>query len=176
MSHIHKIAFLACRILSVYILANWLGALAGSAVSLLYFPPNGQIILSSVVSMALPVAIGVLIWIFSGRLAALMVKPAAGQAGEEEPAGPVDWDTVQVVAFSITGVFFIVNAVPSLVSAFAVYTLLPQPNIGQAGLQNASRMAEAVIRILLGVWLVLGSKGLVKLLKKIRTAGVNPNE
>jgi len=171
MSHTQKIAFLACRIISVYLLANWLGVFGSSVVSLFYLPPNTTGILNGVVGMALPVVIGALLWIFSAKLAGFMVKPLEGQE-PEMMAAAFDLDTVQVLAFTITGVFLLVNTIPSLVSALTVYAVLPEPSMGQIWLETLRRLVDSVIRVILGLWLVLGSKGLVALIKKIRTVGV----
>lgn len=171
MDYLQRIAFLACRIISVYLLANWLGVFGSSVVTLFYYPLNTPGLLSGVVSMAIPVVIGVLVWIYSAKLAGFMVR-----SEEEEQAGIMsasfDLDTVQVLAFTIMGVFLIVNAVPSLVAALTVYVVIPHPDLGQIGLENLSRLVNSLIRIILGLGLVLGSQGLVAAIQKIRTIGV----
>lgn len=83
-----------------------------------------------------------------------------------------DLETVQILAFTIIGVLLIVNAVPSLIPALTVYAVLHEHNVGQVGLESLSQLVDSAIRIILGLWLVLGSKGLVNLIKRIRTAGV----
>lgn len=171
MSHTQRIAFLACRIISVYLLANWLGLFGSSLASLFYLPLSMPGVLNGVVGMALPVVIGALLWIFSAKLAGSMVKPLESQEPEMMTA-TFDLDTVQALAFTITGVFLLVNAFPSLVSTLSVYAVLPEPRMEQMWLEALRRLVDAVIRIILGLWLVLGSKGLVDLIKKIRTAGV----
>jgi len=171
MSHLHKLAFVACRIISVYLLANWLGAFSRSVVALFadsFRTPN---ILIGVVGMAIPMLIGVLIWIFSNKLAGFMVKPQEGQDANLMSV-TFDLDTIQVLAFTVMGVFLIVNTVPSLVSTLAVYAILPKPDIGQVRLEVLSALLNSGIQIIMGVWLVLGGKGLVALIKKIRTVGV----
>ncbi|HWQ41826.1 MAG TPA: hypothetical protein VN456_07295 [Desulfosporosinus sp.] len=177
MTYFHRIAFLACRIISVYLLAKWLGLFGSSVVTLFYLPPNTPTILGGVVSMAFPVVIGILLWIFSAKLAGFMVKTPEGQEAEMMSAtsatsATFDLETVQILAFTIIGVLLIVNAVPSLISALTVYAVLPEHNVGQVGLESLSRLVDSAIRIILGLWLVLRSKGLVNLIKKIRTAGV----
>lgn len=172
MTHLHKIAFLACRITSVYFLANWLGALGSIVSTLFYFPTNMQAVLGSMVSMVFPVAIGVLLWIYSDKLAGFMVKPQDVQETEMISAS-FDLETVQILAFTIIGVFLIVKAIPSLVSALTVCVILPQHSVGQVWLQTISQLVDSVIQIILGLWLVLGSKGVVNFIKKIRTIGVS---
>lgn len=172
MTYLHKIAFLACRIIGVYILTKWLGALCSSVVSLSYLPPDTSTILNGVVSMAFPVVIGVLVWIFSDKLSGFMVKSKEGQDAEMMSV-TFDLETVQIMALAITGVILIVNAVPSLISTLTVYAVSPGPNVNQVWLgQILSRLVDSSVRIILGLWLVLGSKGLVNYIKKIRTAGI----
>ncbi|MDR3601136.1 MAG: hypothetical protein P4L49_11755 [Desulfosporosinus sp.] len=175
MTYFHKIAFLACRIISVYLLAKWLGLFGSSVVSLFYLPPNMPTILGGVVSMAFPVVVGILLWIFSAKLAGFMVKTPEDQDAEMMSA-TFDLESVQILAFTIIGVLLIVNAVPSLIPALTVYAVLPVHNVGQVGLESLSRLVDSAIRIILGLWLVLGSKGLVNLMKKIKTAGVRRSD
>lgn len=96
MNPMHKIAFLACRITSVFFLANWLGALGSLVSTLFYFPTNMQAILGGVVSMVFPVAIGVLLWIYADKLAGFMVKPKPQDVRESEMiSAAFDLETVQ---------------------------------------------------------------------------------
>ena len=165
-----KIALLACRIIAVFIIANWLGNLSASLVAFFYQPFNLQNLIYGVVSMALPVVVGILLWVFSTRLAAYMVKPL--ERGEETPAVMVEPETVHALAFTIVGILLLVNALPNLVSALTTYSLLPEHAVARSLVEVISRVTDSAVRIILGLCLIFGSKGLAGLLKKIKTAGV----
>ncbi len=172
MSYNHRIAFLALRIISVYLLANWLGAFSMSVVSLFSYPLNTQVILNGVVSMAVPVLFAILLWIYSDKLAGFMVKPKEKEESEMMSV-TFDLDSIQILAFTIIGVFLIVNAVPSIISAITIFAVMPEPGLDHFGLRNICLMVVTpVIKIMMGLWLILGGRGLVNLIKKVRTVGV----
>ncbi|MHC4881868.1 MAG: hypothetical protein ACYTFX_09545 [Planctomycetota bacterium] len=75
-------------------------------------------------------------------------------------------DDIMIMAVSCIGLYFIITAIPSLVMNLSFYFRLSASSFWQ----NAFRTLVApAVQLGLGVWLFVGSRGIVKLWKKIRS-------
>lgn len=115
--------------------------------------------------------VGVLIvalclWLYPNVLASL----AAGKATKEVFESPISAHTLQYVAFSVLGVWLVLEGLVALVfeifrwATFSI-TMLPGQSVFTTELP---RFASAVAQTLFGFALVLGAKGLMTLVDRFR--------
>ncbi|UWG98831.1 hypothetical protein LPY66_08595 [Dehalobacter sp. DCM] len=166
MNTFQKIAFLACRIISVFLLAKWLGAFSNSVITLFAMPSEGPHLTYYVVASAIPLIIGVLIWIFADKLAGWMT----GSTKQEEFPLTFDLDTAQIIVLTTAGLIMLANAIPSLISAATAYKIIMQ-GLPASSWQIVSGLVDAAVRIIMGVCLTFGSHGIWNIIKKLRTFG-----
>lgn len=114
-----------------------------------------------------PAALGVLIWLLVGRFAE-WILPRRRLAGEREPPLPEDW---QALAFAAGGMFVVIDGLPALIGLAVGLYQTRQPF---EALSSASRLELAVAagRVLLGLLVLLGSRGLGRLVFQLRRGGV----
>jgi hypothetical protein len=114
----------------------------------------------------------VLVIVLSDKAAVWLIKE---DNSIENTNTSISKEDVMVIAVSCIGLYFIVAAMPMLITAFlnnAVYMRrqMGSPFIGPSGLMNIFRnLIAPAVQIALGVWLFAGSKGIVKFWKRIRS-------
>jgi len=123
-----------------------------------------------IMPMALMVAISILLWVFAGKVANCII-------GEDESVDitqSVDYDKAQSIGFSIVGVFVVANALPDLVGC--IYQIAETIKMG---MDYSSIYVEKTISVglkcIIGIWLILGGRGIVNMIKKVRGGGNNEN-
>ena len=118
----------------------------------------------------IPLVFSVLVIVLSDKAATWLIKK---DDNVETTGGSITKDDVMVIAFSCIGLFFIVAAMPMFVQALMNFTVLHRragsPFVGPSDLMNIFRNLIAPgVQVAIGLWLFVGSEGLVKLWKKIR--------
>ncbi len=178
-----EIAALACRILALYAFIQALASIgfvpwmivrasetAGLLKSVLY-------VLMGVLPFTLCTGAGIVLWVQAQRIGGRMLS---GLDDPEAEMKVVPFD-LQVIAFSVVGLALLVQTVPRLVSTF--WMLLYARAKWPPELQEIYRVRvdwknaiTMVVRLGLGLWLLLGARGLVGFLRKVRTAGHKKSE
>jgi hypothetical protein len=116
----------------------------------------------------LPPVFSLAIIILSDKLAEWLIK-------DDHPIelpGSVRKEDVMLVVFTCVGLYLIVTAIPTLIVYLSNFLMFHRARNGvsySGGFYNAYRLVAPVVQIALGVWLFVGSSGLVKLWKKIRS-------
>lgn len=172
---IKDIARLACRLMAVYTIIgavkalNYVIVLPGSS-------PEGiraSLIVTAFLPFILLSALAAILWYRAESLANHLAPDRELSPGRLEIHG----EDVQVIAFSLAGVLVLASAVPQLVQVVASVIDLygfPQP-LRETGFFITTTITKAtglLIQSIIGLWLTLGSRGVVALLKKIREAGL----
>lgn len=119
---------------------------------------------------AIPLLLSLCIIIFSEAIAGRLIK-------NNEPVdvpGPFLKEDVMVVVFSCVGLYLIVTGIPDFIQIFSNLLIFNRYNSDAMSypyrcFYQLSRLIAPVVQIGLGVWLFVGSKGLVKLWHKIRS-------
>ena len=173
-------AVLACRLIAVYLLAQsvfFFASLVHAGIAMAFEPdrragPTPFLQWSQLAVLALPVVAALLLLRFSESIGARLVP-----AGEEPAPGaqaPRSWLPFGLV---LIGVLELVRSLPELVNAVG-YALL----IRSEGLQVplferfGSAILPSALRVGLGLWLVLGSRGIARMIEGVRGAGLRPDE
>jgi hypothetical protein len=159
-----EIATLSLKILSIYFLFKILDQVDNLIYLIAYYNNlnEGNFVnyLMAIVPAILYLIFGTLLWFSSPRLAYIIFKKDTNIATLD-----LSPDNIQLVAFSIAGFFLITNAIPQL-SNILVYNFTTMAYAGKAILK--SEIILAFIKVLLGMWLLLGSKGIVNFVNSLR--------
>jgi len=114
--------------------------------------------------------------IFSNKLPSKM----ASSMIQEEKTTSFTFQNIQVLAFSIIGVWLLSSAIPTLTGLIVqiiIQHLTSQPSdFVFPGSYYISRIVAAVLKLALGIYLFSGGKGLTKLWQKCQsTRGMKPS-
>jgi hypothetical protein len=107
---------------------------------------------------------GIVLWFIAPGLANTIFKPKHDQEKEQ-----VSLESFHAVAFSIAGLFLFVTSFREIVE-YIVYQIQMASSTGKYPL--ASLIIVAILKIAFGLWLILGSKGVVNGIRLLRGAGV----
>jgi|GEM_PF-6184001 len=171
------LARMSIKLVALYYFMNYMVFAVSSIVSLLEIVrrPDEQAdisILFATIPMIIMVVISILLWIFADKLSDRLV----GKVQYVEIAQDIDYEKVQYIAFCIAGILLIGKAMPDLFSS--IYQIIIMTN---SRISNGNRIYDAYlakiigsgIQCILGLWLVLGTGGIINTIKKLRTAGLN---
>ncbi len=103
---------------------------------------------------------GILLWFIAPFLATSIFK----STHEEEPRASSG--DIQEIAFSVVGLFVLAMALPDLVSVVAI--MLTFASTRGAGSAMIDRLVVIVAKSVLGLWLLLGSHGIVRFLRAMQ--------
>lgn len=177
-----EIAVLICKVLGIYAFINAVNSLPLILMPFIISVANGfegtsrmegvarWASVVNAVPLLLNVVAGVLLWSCANGLARRMVQ-------DEKVETPiVIGSEIQIVAFSILGLFTLLQALPRIGQlVINLYNLSRQDALMRQNFQGttASEVVTLVIQLALGSWLLLGSSGLVRLLQSFRSVGLD---
>ncbi len=88
----------------------------------------------------------------------------------------MDYTKVQYIAFSFVGILILCGAIPYLISnIYQTMAMLKEGFITKDSMNyisNISGILQYAFRFIVGLLLVLGSKGIVRAIHKFRNAGI----
>jgi len=168
---------MSIRLIALYYFMTYMVFGVSSIMSLLEIArrPDEQAdigVLSATMPMIIMVVISILLWTFAEKIANCLI-------GEVQDVGivqKIDYDKVQYIGFCIAGVLVIAKAIPDLFSSMYQLVVMAKMQINNGNRLYSSYIAKtigAAIQSVLGFWLVLGTKGIINTIKKLRTVGVN---
>lgn len=171
------LAKVCIRLIALFYMVNYLVITISSVISILEVlrhpvEYNGVGLLSAVTPMSLMVIIGILLWLNADKIAVKLV----GEAPAEGTIQNVDYNKVQYIALLLAGILIVCNSVPDLFSSIYQINSMPKPPIEIPDRIYSGYMAKligAIIKTLMGTYLVLGSKGIGNMIEKFRSAGLN---
>jgi hypothetical protein len=109
--------------------------------------------------------------IFSNKLPSKM----ASSMIQEEKQTPCTFQDIQVLAFSIIGVWLLVSVIPNFIQLIVQIIIVMQHSTSQSssfvfpGSYYISRILASVLKLALGIYLFSGGKGLAKLWQKCQS-------
>ncbi len=174
-----EIASLACKILAVYALLQipqYLQSVYFFVVSLFtevlsFGDAHFQWTLSATfIPTLLYLVVGILLWRRSDALASRMVSDDRPPEGQSTISGRA----VSAIAFSIVGLVVIVHAIPRIARILSYLAFRPTMEFESRWTANVIAELTALgVQVILGAVLFMSSRGLSRLVMKIRTAGQN---
>ena len=123
-------------------------------------------LLSAVTPMIWMNIISILLWLYAGKIADRLI----GEISTEGIIQNMDYNKIQYIAFCVAGILVICNSVPDLFSSIYQIISIPDPQINiPERIYNGyqATLIGAVIKTLLGLWLVFGAKGFINMIKKL---------
>jgi len=116
------------------------------------------------------VCIALLLWFFPVTVARKLL-PKDDRKPEEKDISLKDID---IIAYSILGVWLLATTIPDVIYWILVmYTLEHKGLIHYMSHARVANVVATTIQFIIGVWLLLGAKGLRGLIRKLRYAGAS---
>jgi putative exporter of polyketide antibiotics len=117
-------------------------------------------------------ALAALLWIYPGVLARL----AAGKSSQQVFESPIDARELQQLAFALLGIVFVLEGLIDLINTGLRILAMRGFDASEAWMRQYGwpQLLTEIATILLGIALVLGSRGLVECLRRLRGRGVPP--
>ncbi len=95
---------------------------------------------------------------------------------QEEKTTCFTFQDIQVLAFSIIGVWLLSSAIPTFFQTIVRITVLYSSSQQSVPVYFISQIVAGVLKLALGIYLFSGSKGLTKLWQKFQgTRGMKPS-
>lgn len=171
------LAKMGCRLIAVFYMVTHVGFLPSAVVSIAGMKRNSDpaaviSIAEAFSPMVFVILLCFLLWIYAENISRLMVK------GDEPevPLSEVSYESLRIIAFSFAGVLIAAGALPELLSSATQTILMTSNKIISRGDGNyislVARITGQVVKLLIGLWLILGARGIVGGIKYLRTAGV----
>ena len=130
------------------------------------FPDSGAAAAVGIVSIIL-IAVTVALWFFPLGVARKLISKAT----LDQPT-PLPIDQVQSAGFCLLGLWVLTEAVPRLVYiAFIVYHSTRPNAMVTLEPHNYAGIAQTVVEFSVGLWLLFGARGLLRVIRWARTAG-----
>jgi|GEM_PF-5329369 len=122
-------------------------------------------------SAMLLIIFGLLIWWRSEAIASSIFK-----SDKADETSSIAASEIHVIAFSSIGLFFLCQSLPNIVKLIIFYYQINVASKGYPGLQSDpgllaekySFLVYSIIQTVIGAWLLLGSSGIVKLIRATR--------
>jgi hypothetical protein len=186
-----EIARLACKVLAVWALfdalkaVSMLGRLADSVVSSVRDGWNAQRAIFDMAFVIWPIAqviAAVWLWRRAGVVAAWMTGHDLQDEPDEPDVSPhkANLDEVQSVVLSTLGVWVLLQTIPHAIHVIIVFVLAwttgTKTTIDYASSWVSTNVWVWTAQFVLGMWLIFGSRGIVRMLKRFRYVGLEPNE
>ena len=175
-----KIALVACRVLSIYILVQGLvygsNYILMSMLSITYQTFDKtlryQTILMSLVPAFLSMVLAGVLWIKAEGVSKFIIPYEA----TEEHDNSIDIEKLQTAALAIVGIIIVVKVVPEFIGQIPkILRLKSNPMIVDSlyKTEMTYSIIEKLIRLVLGLFLTLKGRGIIGVIKTLQGAGLN---
>ncbi|OEF96891.1 hypothetical protein BHF71_11290 [Vulcanibacillus modesticaldus] len=130
-------------------------------------------IFASLIPFFIQLLFSALLWIYAEKITNYILL---NNENAQKRSIPLYSQELQAIAFSVIGLVIIADAIPQIFHV--IPNLIRLNEIGsslatpQLKVETIFSLIEKIVRLIIGLILFFGSKGLVGLLKKIREAGI----
>lgn len=164
-----QVVGLALRLFAIFLFIQALRQ-AAALIPYLADSATARVSLSLVVvSTLVPVAIAVFLWLLPLTIATKLIPGV----NAKEPRSTLTATEIASVAFPVLGLWVLTSAVPDTFYWAMFIYIVKSSDVGRPELspENIGNIVATVVELLIGFWLLLGSKGVFGLLKRLRYAG-----
>lgn len=164
-----QVVGLALRLFAIFLLMQALRQ-AAALIPYLADSATGRVGLGVVlVSTLVPVAIAAFLWLLPLTIATKLIPGV----NAKEPRSTLTATEIASVAFPILGLWVLTSAIPDMFYWATFAYIVKSSNVGRPELspENIGNIVATGVELLIGFWLLLSSKGVVGLLKRLRYAG-----
>jgi hypothetical protein len=118
---------------------------------------------------AFPLLAAILLWLFPLAVAAKIIP----NIKEKETPAALDAGGIEVVAFSVMGLWVLTYAIPDIFYWVTYVYRIKNINIGSPELtpENIGYIVSTIVELVIGFWLLFGSSGLLGVIRRARDAG-----
>ncbi len=181
-----EIARLCCKVIAIYALIRAIESVpalgwmmqGGASFGMIEWQMYVQVFFFALPPVVL-VAMSVFLWKHAGVAAAWISEHDLQDDPDEPDIKPTHANSqeLQAVAFAALGLWAIINTLPRFID-MGFRALIPSssPLAVEFGILSASRLVAISLQLVIGVWLLFGSRGLVQLLYKLRNVGLDENK
>ena len=171
------LAYIGCRLLALHWAVKALYSISDFASSwvawksdVVEFPSEmAGVVYFNLVPLTLYVSVALLFWFGARRIADFLVP----RSSSNNEGGGISLFQVQSVAFASVGILILLSSIPEIGGVlYKVYQLKQIDNHAQAPFDTQAQLFELTLRLVLGVLLLFGSKGLSGMLLRLREVGV----
>lgn len=175
--NIRKLSTLTCKVISIYILIKFVMYLQNIFITFAYIDSalqvdKNMVLIGTIIPGVMLLVLSILFWLFASRIGKMIID----SDDQEELSQEIDFEKLEILAFSVIGLVILSSGLSNLVkSSIDIYTLKMSYVIGSYKddirfLPNVLKVIGDLIQIIIGFWLLLGSKGVVGLIKTLRKA------
>ena len=164
-----QVVGLALRLFAIFLFIQALRQAAGLIPFLTDSTPVRIGIGVVLVSTLVPVAIAAFLWLLPLTIATKLIPGVSAK----EPRSTLTATEIASVAFPILGLWVLTSAIPDTFHWTMFIYIVKSSDVGRPELspENIGNIVATVVELLIGFWLLLGSKGMFGLLKRLRYAG-----
>lgn len=171
---IHSVAVITIRVLALYTVVTAFGNLhfAGLVLGGLYnlsVAPVSRIIIGFAPFVFYVVSAG-LLWRFAEAIAAKILV----NTNTNEETIKADSTKIQAVFFSLLGMYVLTEAIPHLARLITMFSFASQSSSQRFSQQTIGEIVGLIVRLAIGSWLLLDSKGIVKIVQSMRGMKESP--
>lgn len=162
-----QIVGIGLRVLAILL---FIGTLRGMApfVSLYTKNPSLESLIMIGVVVLISVLISVWVWFFPLTIASKLV-PCIPESEEDKP---ITQHEFQAIGFSLIGLWVLTQSIPDIFSwGFYVYAIMHSETAVEYSMEDFAGIVVTGVELVLGIFLLLGSKGLSGVIHKFRYAG-----
>jgi hypothetical protein len=165
-----QIVGIAVRLSAIFLgLYTW--RYVSGLVPLLAAPSQDSIGVGFLLLLALfPILASLLLWYFPLAVASKIIPDIK----TEKASTPLDAGGIEVVAFSVMGLWVLTTAVPDIFYwiVFAYRTKSADFGNPELSPESVGYIVATVVELVIGFWLLFGSKGILGIIRRIRYAGM----
>ena len=178
-----EIAALVCKVLALWMFA--LGVLHGTSAVVLAIATVGRLFIDEYaqwrwramfaytgVPAVCQLVAGIVLWKMSGQLAGHMVSDDATPVTRED----INAESVMSIAFATVGVFLLVPVLGDLARSLVGLVRGDYTLSDWASARWHPNLWSSIVVLAFAVWLILGSRGIVKVIHRCRTVGLKNKE
>ncbi len=163
------------RIFSIFLMVKGLQTIA-PVLLVSFFQDTSQktAVFYSIPSLFIAIAFSLLLWFFADILAS---KIAGEDNGNHSVS--IDYENIELAAFAIVGLVLLVDSISIfLQNIFAMLSTLrmAQFTYSPAILNNTSKLIESLVKAIFGIWLLIGSEGILRMINRARSIGLSGEE
>ncbi|WP_202710945.1 hypothetical protein [Sporosalibacterium faouarense] len=137
-----------------------------------HFEITSSLLLYSLVPTVVMIVLGLILWIGSGKISFYIVP----ENELEKECKEINYKELQVLTFSVVGLIILTNVLPNIIEEISNLILLKK-NYALTNFNTRFKaifnMIELIVEVIIGLLLLIKSRGIVVLLKKVQNAGVN---
>jgi len=128
-----------------------------------------HMVITSIVPFILLLSAGIVLWLRSDYFAKLLMNDI-----ESTEKSEISIENIQMIVFSSIGLFILVTTIPDLVQVLSKSIIIHKQWFLPAYDSDIqlTEIPRVVVKLILGIYLFLGSRGIGALLNTLRDAGV----